>query len=97
LAQNYEDIDYFPSYEIVAGAPTRGVFYENNLRNVATAGVDVVMKSFFEQHGSADGTMGAPVAPQGEQEASSKFQPDSASIAAQKVYCDEELLEAFAH
>lgn len=97
LAQNYEDIDYFPSYEIVAGAPTRGVFYENNLRNVATAGVDVVMQSFFEQHGSADVTMGAPVTTQGEQEASSNFRTDSASLASQKVYCDEEVLEAFAH
>jgi hypothetical protein len=50
LAAEYPDIDYFPSYEIIAGPPSRGFFYESNLRSVANEGVEVVMKAFFAEH-----------------------------------------------
>jgi hypothetical protein len=89
LAQHYADIDYFPSYEIVAGAPARAMFYESNLRSVAPAGVDVVMRSFFEQHGQASAP--PPVA-----QNTTEITADAEFIAAQRVYCEEELLEAFA-
>jgi hypothetical protein len=39
--------DYFPSYEIIAAAPFRGMFYEPNLRAVSKPGVDFVMDHFF--------------------------------------------------
>lgn len=42
-----EDVDYFPSYEIIAGHPTRAMFFEPNLRSVAQNGVDLVMGHFF--------------------------------------------------
>lgn len=50
LYNEFEDVDYFPSYEIVASHPSRGFFYESNLREVNAAGVEVVMKAFLEEH-----------------------------------------------
>jgi hypothetical protein len=47
LAMEDDDIDYFPSYEIVTGFPFRGVFFAANLRSVAPAGVDFVMRRFL--------------------------------------------------
>jgi hypothetical protein len=101
LASSFADIDYFPSYEIIAGTPARGFFYESNLRSVSPAGVDVVMRSFFNQHGRADATIneqgkimsGAPteqVAPDGRPSEMSEYEQT------QRVLCDEELLNAFA-
>ena len=40
-------LDYFPSYEIIMGAPARYAFFEPNLRSVAPQGVEVVMNHFF--------------------------------------------------
>jgi GSCFA family len=64
LAANHDDIDYFPSYEMVASPWSRGFFYENNLREVSNAGVETVMRVFFSQHRPpAGGNAVAPVAP----------------------------------
>ena len=98
LAQTHDDVDYFPSYEIVAGTPARGLFYENNLRSVSPAGVDVVMRHFFEQHGGIDASQ-HPAASQAMEESGIARAVDAEEaryIAAQKVFCDEEILEAFA-
>jgi hypothetical protein len=98
LAQTHDDVDYFPSYEIVAGTPARGLFYENNLRSVSAAGVDVVMRSFFEQHGRTDASRqevsGAAVEESGV--TPGMMAEEAHYIAAQKVFCDEEILESFA-
>ena len=47
LIEDYPDIFYFPSYEIINAHPSRGMFYEPDLRNVNTFGVNFVMKQFF--------------------------------------------------
>ncbi|WP_030191692.1 GSCFA domain-containing protein [Streptomyces violaceorubidus] len=47
LADSSEDIDYFPSYEIVTGFPYRAAFFEPNLRTVTPDGVAFVMRHFF--------------------------------------------------
>jgi hypothetical protein len=47
LAAQFDDVDYFPSYELIASPFSRGRFYEDNLREVTPAGVEVVMRSFF--------------------------------------------------
>jgi hypothetical protein len=46
-AEDRAHADYFPSYEIITGAPFRARFYEPNLRSVAREGVDFVMDVFF--------------------------------------------------
>lgn len=83
-AATLADVDYFPSYEIVTGAPARGRFFGTNLRTVTPEGVATVMSIFFADQGGGD----AP-AP-----------PAVAAVAAptdDDVSCDDALLEAFSH
>ena len=82
LAARDPACDYFPSYEIVTGAPFRGMFLAPNLRTVTSHGVDFVMRAFFAALEPSDpedrGGMGDPV--------SRPADP----------LCDEELLDQFA-
>jgi hypothetical protein len=50
LYDEYPEVDYFPSYEIITSPWSRGLFYEPDLRNVASAGVDAAMRVFFLEH-----------------------------------------------
>jgi hypothetical protein len=50
LETDFEDVDYFPSYEIIAAHPSRGQFYHDNLRSIRDEGVSVAMSSFLDQH-----------------------------------------------
>jgi hypothetical protein len=47
LSTRRDDVDYFPSYEMISAFPFKGMFYEPNMRSVSKAGVDFVMKSFI--------------------------------------------------
>lgn len=47
LAEDVDDIHYFPSYEIISSHPGRAMFFEPDLRNVNMFGVDFVMSHFF--------------------------------------------------
>ena len=38
---------YFPAYEIITSPASRGAYFEADLRSVAQAGVDHVMRVFF--------------------------------------------------
>lgn len=87
LRRQHADIDYFPSYEIIAGHPSRGRYYAANLREVTAEGVACVMRHFAAAVGPA------PVAP-------GKAAPPEASspgveAAAEELVCEEALLEAF--
>jgi len=53
LCDAHEEMDYFPSYEIVTNPAARGVFFAANLRSVTEEGVGVVMRQFFAAHGTA--------------------------------------------
>ncbi|MYZ50198.1 GSCFA domain-containing protein [Propylenella binzhouense] len=61
LAAEDDDVDYFPSYEIVTTPTSRGLHYRANMREVAPAGVDLVMKHFFDMHPPPP--VAAPAAP----------------------------------
>lgn len=54
LADTYPDVDYFPSYEMIASPWSKGFFYESNMRAVNAGGVAAVMRIFFEQHGASE-------------------------------------------
>jgi hypothetical protein len=41
------DVGYFPAYEIITGAFSRGAYFADDLRNVREAGVEHVMRLFF--------------------------------------------------
>jgi hypothetical protein len=47
LADTFEDVDYFPSYEMIASPFSQAKFYEPNLRAVREEGVRTVMRVFF--------------------------------------------------
>jgi hypothetical protein len=46
LVARRDDVDYFPSYELIAGFQSQGRYYEPNLRSVRLDGVDFVMRHF---------------------------------------------------
>ena len=47
FAHNHANVDYFPSYEVIASSPSRGQYFEENLRSVNGEGVETVMSHFF--------------------------------------------------
>lgn len=51
FASSFENVDYFPSFEIINSVPFRGIFFESNMRNVNQIGVDHVMSLFFGSFG----------------------------------------------
>ncbi|MEO1610796.1 MAG: GSCFA domain-containing protein [Pseudomonadota bacterium] len=73
-------IDYFPSYELISGIPSRSMFYEPDLRSVNPHGVDWVMSHFFAAHPKLNDAAGSGE-PAEEEEV---FERD--------VVCDEEHL-----
>lgn len=81
FAADHEDVDYFPSYEIVTNPAARGRFFQPNLREVTPQGVRVVMRSFLAAHGLAEAAVPRPV--------------ETSDSAAEDVICEEILLEAF--
>jgi len=47
MAEDFEDVTYFPSYEIIASHPSGGMFFNPDQRTVNPFGVDYVMTHFF--------------------------------------------------
>jgi hypothetical protein len=85
IRQQFDFVDYFPSYEIITSAPFRAVYFEPNQREVNHTGVTHVMSVFFK---CLSGKFG-PYKPT----------PPSARLPPRKVddvICEEELLSAFA-
>lgn len=62
LANDFTDVLYFPSYEIITGQPNRHGYYMPDMRNVAQAGVDNVMEHFFRNIDSSNAAGGKPAA-----------------------------------
>lgn len=90
LAQSNAHIDYFPSYEIIASPPSRGVFFEPDMRSVAPQGVDYVMSHFF---GGLDISSVAPATD--EIQSNDIVAQSEAEMAAEDLVCEEILLEKF--
>lgn len=44
-----DNVDYFPSYEIISSFPFKGIFYDTNLRTVTKEGVSFVMRNFLSE------------------------------------------------
>jgi hypothetical protein len=88
FAQSHPDVDYFPSYEIIASPWSRGMFYESNLRSVSETGVNTVMNAFFAAHG-------VPAQDGGAAPARARSAPAAAAGEDEDVQCEDELLDAF--
>lgn len=81
LSSEYENIDYFPSFEIITSPMARGVFYEHNMRSIASIGVSEVMETFFRHHPP---------------HVDSNIQVDKIhDDVGEQQKCDEEILEGF--
>ena len=50
LEQEFDDVDYFPSYEIITNPAVRSGFFCDNLRNIDQAGVTAAMHTFMSGH-----------------------------------------------
>jgi len=85
LCSECDEVDYFPSYEVISSPWSRGIFFASNQRDVSPAGVDAVMRVFFQQHKVRDDVVsGELIVAQNE---SSELYDD--------VLCEEALLEQF--
>ncbi len=82
LSEHFDDVDYFPSYEIIATPFLGKIFYDESRRSVSAEGVETVIRIFFEH---IDGATEIPAA------ASTKTQAERS----EEVVCEEVLLEAF--
>lgn len=100
LYDAHDFIDYFPSYDMVTGPASRGVFYKEGMREVSPAGVAFVMRHFTDQHPvkapvkrrMAPG-VAAPEGPLPVPRASPLL--DAGVVDDMDVKCDEEILSVF--
>jgi hypothetical protein len=96
LCMDHPDIDYFPSYEMIATPFSRGFFFESNLRSVNSGGVAQVMRVFFSQHGAAaEESRTGPGSVRSHPRRGSPGMPNRRR-SREEVVCDDALLEAFA-
>jgi hypothetical protein len=86
LADTEEDVDYFPSYEIITNPALRSMFYRQNLRSVSPEGVNSAMQTFLRVIGIVD-------LPSNSGKSSEITELSHAG--AQDPQCEEYLLEAF--
>lgn len=80
VAQTNPQVSYFPSYEIITSAHSRGAYFESDLRGVREVGVAHVMRIFSRHFMDGEGGTAAP--------AVSALAPSNAD-----VVCDEEVIE----
>lgn len=99
VADTSNNIDYFPSYEMITGQYIRGQYFEDDLREVRPEGVDHVMQTFFRHYlgrelgdetrtGSASSNS-EPDRPSAPEAASAGTEPPRS---ANDVICEEEVL-----
>jgi hypothetical protein len=90
FVEESDDVDYFPSFEIVTHPASGGPWFEQNLRSVSLAGVDKVMSIFLGAHGIGIDRDTAPALPPSvdENEDDSNSETD--------LVCEDLLLQAFA-
>ena len=93
LADDYKDVDYFPSYEIITHPAYRGMFYAPNQRSVVPQGVNHVMESFFACQHAAFPRLSRKDAKRGA--SPGKQQAETSSPSARALKCEEEFLGAF--
>ncbi|WP_374348138.1 GSCFA domain-containing protein [Chitinimonas sp.] len=90
LAGQYDDIDYFPSYELITTSLNQGKFFEANFRSVNEQGVRFVMRHFEE-------AIAGSSIPLGETKGViSPFASIPASPLASDAICEDAILEQWA-
>jgi hypothetical protein len=90
MVQAFDDVDYFPSYELVANPFWQPSFFESNKRSVTPDGVESVIRVFFSQHELGQASVEAEAVTQQTQVSSEQIDSQDDDIV-----CEEELLGAF--
>nr|WP_254367497.1 GSCFA domain-containing protein [Microbacterium sp. NC79] len=99
LYYKFDDVDYFPSYEIVTSHAPGNEPFDSTGRNVRSETVEMVMSYFFSQHlPSGAYVSSGQHAPAPGAEANGGLDVKSTSYEAteERVFCEEAILEAFA-
>ena len=91
ISRRFDQVAYFPSYEIITGAYARGAYFAANLRDVTEAGVQHVMRLFMKHYASEADEARRPAEGRVEVEESSRRAADEME-AAVRVVCEEEML-----
>lgn len=91
LYKEFDDIDYFPSYELIATPFSKGTFYESNLREVTSDGVATAMRQFIQEHAMDP----AARKPSGQQTVAT-LRPVALPQTDDDVVCEDIMLDAFA-
>ncbi|AHI64584.1 GSCFA domain-containing protein [Burkholderia thailandensis] len=91
----FDWVDYFPSYEIITGNFNAGRYYEDDLREINSMGVSHAMRCFLKHYTAAAPAVAgaARAAAVSSAEASFAANPEPAAPALGSVVCDEELIE----
>ena len=84
VAERFDNVMYFPSFEIITNPSTGSMYFEEDLRSVSQAGVQHVMRVFFKH--LTDRATGPTV---GE----NKLDISSEVRKVSKIVCDEEAIE----
>ncbi len=78
VTEEFDWVEYFPSYEIITGSYNRGSYFGPDLREVVPSGVSHVMGRFIAHHTLPDDTGSVP--------------HSAEYLQGQDIICDEELL-----
>lgn len=84
----FDNVDYFPSYEVITAAFSKGAYYADDLRDVEEVGVNHAMRVFFAHY-----CKGIEITPIKVPIAASATRPDDISKKVNDVICDEARLE----
>lgn len=101
FTQEAESADYFPSYEIVTGIPSRGAYFEPDLRSVTEDGVGHVMRVFLRHYAGIQRQERTDTIPTSDLVPTPAAAPAAAALAAMEreqwalddIVCDEEAIE----
>lgn len=102
LASEFDDIDYFPSYEIVTSHAPGNEPFDQTGRNVRPETVEKVMAYFLSEHvaggrgGDAEASAAAAAPASVSDPVVAKAQSGDYVAVDERVFCEEAILEAFA-
>jgi hypothetical protein len=94
LAETFENVDYFPSFDFLTGAFTRGAFHSDDARQITEAGVEAVMRVFFEAQ-PALAQASAPAVRDAAGGRDAEQDEAGAGDRAAEAVCEDILLDAF--
>ena len=93
-AARYDEVAYFPSYEVITGNYSRGRYFDEGLRDVTEEGVSHVMRLFMKHYADDSGHVSQPQEPKADtrQQETEQFRRELAEVVA--VMCDEVSLDS---